>query len=106
VRAAFYRATAPEQPTAFDAVKQCFHILNNFDIPIGIEHRKGEGPKMPSATQWTSAIDLTHRKVYFKTMHNNTIRRIDLKEIDFDKTAYQVHPMDRLKEQPVENITF
>ncbi|MBO5749458.1 MAG: choloylglycine hydrolase family protein, partial [Bacteroidaceae bacterium] len=94
VRAAFFRATAPQQPTAFETVKQCFHILNNFDIPIGVEHRKGEGPDIPSATQWTSAIDLTNRCVYYKTMHNNTIRRIDLREIDFDKTAYQVHSMD------------
>ena len=104
VRAAFYRATAPEQPTAFDAVKQCFHILNNFDIPIGIEHRKGEGPKMPSATQWTSAIDLTHRKVYFKTMHNNTIRCIDLAKTDFSRVKFSATHMDKQKQQPVVHI--
>ena len=104
VRATFYRATAPEQPTAFDAVKQCFHILNNFDIPIGIEHRKGEGPKMPSATQWTSAIDLTHRKVYFKTMHNNTIRCIDLAKTDFSRVKYSATHMDKQKQQPVVHI--
>lgn len=106
VRAAFFRATAPQRATGFETVKQCFHILNNFDIPIGVEHRKGEGPDIPSATQWTSAIDLTNRCVYYKTMHDNSIRRIDLKEIDFENIAYQVHPMDRLKEQPVENINF
>lgn len=104
VRAAFFRATAPQQPTAFETVKQCFHILNNFDIPIGVEHKPGEGPKIPSATQWTSAIDLTHRIIYYKTMHNNSIRRIDLAEIDFTKVRYQVHPMERLKEQPVETL--
>ena len=104
VRAAFFRATAPQQNNAFETVKQCFHILNNFDIPIGVEHKLGEGPKIPSATQWTSAIDLTHRIIYYKTMHNNTIRRIDLAEIDFKKVRYQVHPMERLKEQPVQTI--
>lgn len=104
VRAAFFRATAPQQHNAFETVKQCFHILNNFDIPIGVEHKRGEGPAIPSATQWTSAIDLTHRIVYYKTMHNNTIRRIDLAEIDFGKVRYQVHPMERLKEQPVQTI--
>lgn len=104
VRAAFFRATAPQLTTGFETVKQCFHILNNFDIPIGVEHRRGEGPKIPSATQWTSAIDLTHRIVYYKTMHNNTIRRISLAEIDFAKAGYQVHPMDRIKEQPVQDV--
>ncbi len=44
VRAAFYRATAPQRATAFDTVLQCFHLLNYFDIPIGIEHPEGECP--------------------------------------------------------------
>lgn len=104
VRAAFYRASAPQQATAFGTIQQCFHLLNNFDIPIGIDHSKGESPDIPSATQWTSAIDLTHRIVYYKTAYNNTIRCIDLSEIDFDKVAYQSHPLDKKQEQPVEKI--
>ena len=53
VRAAFYRGTAPQRATGFDTVQQCFHLLNNFDIPIGIEHSQGDIPDIPSATQWT-----------------------------------------------------
>ena len=83
---------------------QCFHILNNFDIPVGIEHPLGKAPDIPSATQWTSAIDLTNRKVYYKTSYNNTIRCIDLKGIDFGKVEYQSHPLDRERVQPVEKI--
>ena len=101
VRIAFYRATAPQQSEALLTVLQCFHILNNFDIPIGIEHPLGEAPDIPSATQWTSAIDLTHRKVYFKTSYNNTIRCIELDKIDFEKVKYQSHLMDPVKEQPI-----
>ena len=104
VRAAFYRATAPQRATGFETVQQCFHLLNNFDIPIGIEHPEGECPDIPSATQWTSAIDLTNRRVYYKTAYNNTIRCIDLAGIDFGKTAYQSHPLDPKREQPVERI--
>lgn len=106
VRAAFYRATAPQQATAFQTVQQCFHLLNNFDIPIGIEHPLGEAPDIPSATQWTSAIDLTNRRVYYKTAYNNTIRCIDLKDIDFSKVKYTVHPLDTQQQQPVEMITI
>ncbi len=104
VRAAFLRATAPQRPTAFDTVLQCFHLLNNFDIPIGIEHPEGACPDIPSATQWTSAIDLTHRKVYYTTAYNNTIRCIDLSSIDFDRVSYCSRPLDRVQEQPVEQI--
>ena len=104
VRAAFYRNTAPQRPDGFSTVTQCFHLLNNFDIPIGVEHKKGEGPDIPSATQWTSAIDLTNGKVYYKTSYNNNIRCIDLKSIDFGKVDYQWHPMDKSETQPVEMI--
>lgn len=106
VRAAFYRATAPQLADAFSTVKQCFHILNNFDLPIGTEHPQGTAPNLPSATHWTSVIDLTHRKVYFKTAYNNTIRCIELENIDFEKVRYQVHLFDKVKEQYVERITI
>lgn len=106
VRAAFYRATAPQRATGFETVQQCLHLLNNFDIPIGIEHPEGECPDNPSATQWTSAIDLTNRRIYYKTAYNNTIRCIDLAGIDFGKTAYQSHPLDRNREQPVQQIAI
>lgn len=51
VRIAFYKATAPACSTAYDAILQSSHILNNFDIPIGIEHAAGKVPDIPSATQ-------------------------------------------------------
>lgn len=104
VRAAFFRATAPQQPTAFRTVTQCFQLLSNFDIPIGIEHPVGESPDMPSATQWTVVTDLTHRKVYYRTAYNTTIRCISLGGIDFGRVKYQAHPLDKTQEQPVEQI--
>lgn len=106
VRAAFYKATAPRLRTAEATVLQAFHILNNFDIPIGIEHPLGKAPDIPSATQWTSVVDLTGRKVYYKTAYNNTIRCLDMKDIDFSRVKYQSHPLDRQKEQPIEKITI
>lgn len=105
VRAAFYRTTAPQRATAFETVQECFHLLNNFDIPIGIDHTEGQSPDIPSATQWTSAIDLTNRRVYYKTAYNNTIRCIDLSTIDFGSVSYQSHPLDRVQQQPVEMIS-
>lgn len=104
VRVAFYRNTAPQRATAFETVQQCFHLLNNFDVPIGIEHPTGKCPDIPSATQWTSAIDLTNRRVYYKTAYNSTIRCIDLKGIDFSKVRYGSHPLDKVQEQPVEMV--
>ena len=105
VRAAFYKASAPQYDSAQQTVMQCFQILNNFDIPIGIEFSSKETPTdIPSATQWTSAADIRNRTIYYRTMYNSTIRSIDLKEIDFGKVKYQAIPLDQSKEQPVERI--
>lgn len=102
VRAAFYQSTAPTQDTGADAVLQGFQILNNFDIPVGIEFADGKIPaNIPSATQWTSATDITNRVIYYRTMYNSAIRGIDLKKIDFSQVHYKVVPLDAEKRQPV-----
>ena len=59
---------------------------------------------IPSATQWTSAIDLTNRKVYYRTAYNSNIRCIDMKQIDFSKVKYQAFPLDKELVQPIEEI--
>lgn len=105
VRAAFYQATAPKLNTEEKTVQQCFQILNNFDIPIGIEFQKGQQPTdLPSATQWTSATDIANRRIYYRSMHNSAIRCIDLKNIYFSRITYQATPLDTQKEQPIEYI--
>ena len=101
VRAAFYQTTAPIQDTAEDAVRQGFQILNNFDIPIGVEFADGKIPvDIPSATQWTTATDITNRVIYYRTMYNSAIRRIDLSKIDFAQISYRATPLDQEKKQP------
>ena len=104
IRIAFYKATAPQLETSEETIFQCFHILNNFDIPIGVEHALGKAPNIPSATQWTSAIDLTQTKLYYKTAYNGNIRCINLNNIDFEKISYQSHPLDPKMQQPVDII--
>ena len=102
VRAAFYQATAPQQETGQQTVIQCFQILNNFDIPIGIEFAPNLPPvDIPSATQWTSATDMTNRIIYYRTMYDNAIRSIDLRKINFARVKYQTEPLDKVNQQPI-----
>ena len=101
VRAAFFQTTAPVQSTAAAAVRQAFQILNNFDIPVGIEFPAGEvHADIPSATQWTTATDMTNRVIYYRTMYDSSIRSIALDRIDFAKCGYYDAPLDETKEQP------
>lgn len=107
VRAAFYKSTAPQYATGFETVKETFQILNNFDIPIGIEHNVASGPvpdNLPSATQWTTSSDLKALRFYYRTAWNSTIRCIDLKSIKFDKVDFVSEPLDKVQDQPVEFV--
>jgi choloylglycine hydrolase len=106
VRAAFFQSTAPQQTTAEATVRQCFQILNAFDIPIGVEFYLDEVPidDMFTATQWTSATDMKHRKIYFRTMYNPTIRCIDLNTIDFNKAKYHAKHFDIVKKQEIQEL--
>ena len=95
VRAAFFVNTAPVKEKTIEVVEQCFHILNNFDIPIGTEFSfKEKVTDIPSATQWTSASDLKNRIIYFRTMYNSEIRYINLKKINFGTIEFQAKPLD------------
>lgn len=105
VRAAFFQTTAPVWDTGAETVMQAFHILNNFDIPVGSQHARADIPKgLPSATQFTSATDQKAMRFYYRTAWNCNIRCIDLNDIDFDAVSYQSHPLDKAQEQPVELI--
>lgn len=102
VRAAFYQMTAPRQATAEKAVMQAFQILNNFDIPIGIQYAEGQTPAdIPSATQWTSATDPVNRRFYYRTMYDSSIRCFDLKTVDFSRVKYRSESIDKEKAHPV-----
>ena len=102
VRAAFFRNTAPQRATGVDTVLEAFHLLNNFDVPIAIENPSEHN--LPSATQWTSAIDLSSRTVYYKTAYNSTIRSISLANIDFAKVKYASYPLDTEQREPIQAL--
>lgn len=114
VRAAFFQSSTPEWPTGFDTVCQAFHILNNFDVPVGVQRGKSnvssDGTQdynpanLQSATQFTSATDLNALRFYYRTAWNSNIRCIDLKSIDFRKVKFQKAVLDPDHRQPVEMV--
>ncbi len=98
VRAAFLGNWVIQQSTALDTINQAFHLLNNFDVPLGLDFAAGKAPvKMPSATQWTIANDLKNKILYYHTMFNRTIRKIDMNNINFETVPFQFSPLDDVK---------
>lgn len=105
VRAAFFQSTAPRLEKPEHTVVQAFHLLNNFDIPIGIQFTDSDlVPNMPSATQITIATDLKNRRLYYRTMYNSSIRCIDMHTIDFDRVEFQANPLEKSREEQIEYV--
>ncbi len=69
------------------------HMINNVDIPKGFV-RVTESPNTATldSTQWVVFKDLTHKKLYYRTYDDLSIREVDLKSIDFSKPT-QVTPL-------------
>jgi len=64
------------------------------DLPIGAVASKDASGKLDyEKTQWTTVRDLTNKVFYFRTYENLTIRRVDLKQLDFSGTAIKRIPM-------------
>lgn len=105
IRAAFFQSTAPRLQDEDATVLQAFHILNNFDIPVGVQFTDPrEVPNMPSATQITIASDLRNQRLYYRTMYNSSIRCIDLKDIHFERVKFQFSALEVDQKQPIEML--
>lgn len=103
IRAAFFQSTAPRLGDEDATVVQAFHLLNNFDIPVGVQFTDPrEVPSMPSATQVTIASDLRNQRLYYRTMYDMSIRCIDLRDINFKRVKFQFAALDLDKRQPIE----
>ena len=105
IRAAFFQSTAPRLTDEDATVLQAFHLLNNFDIPVGIQFADPrQVPNMPSATQITIATDLINQRLYYRTMYNASIRCINLKDIHFDRVKFQFAALDIDNKQPIDML--
>jgi len=78
VRAVAFSQTALQPSTAAKAVLQVFHIMNNFDIPLGLARDKSGNVLHVDYTVWTSVADLQNDRWYFRTYDDQAIHMIDL----------------------------
>jgi len=110
VRAVAWTQTARPTHTSSETVYEVFRILDNFNVPLGAVEGSDSPSKagsMRSATQWTTACDLSERVLYYHTQHNRRVRSLDMKALDFSKLGNDIlHlPLDKNKKQDVQDIT-
>ena len=82
VRAAVFSATAIPSDNAAQGIEQVFHILNNFDIPVGVAREDDGGVMHTDYTMVTTARDPQSLRYYYKTYDDQTIRMVDLTKFD------------------------
>ncbi len=87
VRAAIYSATALPSANSDETVFQMFHILNQFDIPLGSARTKVNDVVYSDSTQLTCVKDPQSLKYYFRTYNDQTIKVVDLKAFDLNAKA-------------------
>ena len=84
MRAFIYSISAMPSSNSDEAVLSVFHILNQFDIPMGICRRPDtdSGEIQCEYTLWSSVTDLNRCRYYIRTYDDSSIRMVDLKELD------------------------
>ncbi len=84
VRAALFSTTAVPASNSSQAVLSAFHILNQFDIPVGAVRQQQNGQVANEYTLATTVKDPNALKYYFKTYDDQTIKVIDFAAFDLD----------------------
>lgn len=82
VRAAIFEVAGIPVENAEKAVFQAFHILNQFDIPVGAVREVIDGVTYTDFTMFTSVRDPQALKYYFKDYENSAIRVVDFSKFD------------------------
>ena len=103
VRATVFSATAIPEDNAEKGILQVFHILNNFDIPVGVAREVHNGVIHSDYTMLTTARDSKNLRYYYKTYDDQTIRMVDLAKFDFN--ARKIVKISTKGEQPVVDMT-
>ena len=109
VRAVAWTQTARPVPDSREAIYELFRILDNFNISLGAAEGADGAPMelegMRSSTLWTTGWDLSGRTLYFHTMHNRRVRKVDLNRVDFSGKEIRHIQLDEKKEQDIKDIT-
>lgn len=90
VKTAVLNKTAIPVKDALEALNLSQHIINNVDIPLGSVRSKENNEELFENTQWVVFKDLSHKKFYYRTYNNMTVRLVSLDSVDFSEKAVEL----------------
>lgn len=103
VRAAFFSATALPMNNSAEAVLSSFHLLNQFDIPLGSVRGKDGGKPSYDYTMWTCVKNPQTLELFYRTFKNQAIEYVNLHH--FDWNAKKMKTMKVSGSQELHNVS-
>ena len=86
-------------------MQQVFHILNNFDIPVGAVRDEVQGKTIDEWTLWTSA-EATNLQFYFRTFNDQSLHGVDVrKALASAGSTVQYLPMESQQPTPITPVS-
>ena len=104
VRATAFSETAVKLPTTKETVLQVFHIMNMFDIPVGVVGDVTGKKVEHDYTLWTAVADLKHLTWAYKTFDDQSIRSIDVRKA-CNAAGNEIKTIVMHSEQPIEDVS-
>ncbi|KAB1442248.1 linear amide C-N hydrolase [Pseudodesulfovibrio senegalensis] len=108
VRAVLLLQTARQTSGGEDTIQETFRILDSFNLPAtqseGAQGSKGKTPLL-SGTQYTILTDTKNKTLYYHTMRNRRVRKVDLQQINFDLRAPRMMPLDKANDNGIQDVT-
>jgi choloylglycine hydrolase len=93
VRAVAFTQAAIPTETAAQCVWQAFHLLNQFDLPLGAIRATDNGRTIQDYTNWTTAADMKHLRYYFHTYQDRQVKMVDLGKTDWNAKGLKIISM-------------
>ncbi len=87
VKMAVFSAVVMPVADGPSAVNLAQHMVNNVDIPFGLAREPNGGNYTNEYTQWTVFKDLKNKVFYYHTYYNQTLRKVDMTQVDFSPKA-------------------
>lgn len=106
VRAAAFVQTARSTKGGEDTVQETFRILDSFNLSATqSEGSSGATTDLPAGTQYTILNETKNTIIYYHTMYNRRVRKVDLSTIDFSPGKPRTMPLDQEREQDIKEVT-
>lgn len=91
IRAALFSTNTIPSKTIEAGIKQVFHILNNFDIPLGVARETTNDVVQSDYTLLTAARDPQNLVYYYKSYDDQTIKMVQLNKFDLNARTIKLY---------------